>query len=100
MNTFASAVATQPARTKNDMLAFQSTSSPLVDLFYAIGASRGKNIIPAFTAAYVEDKELALRVALWARDVRGGAGERGADCGRPCDSGGGAFGAGYLHAAA
>lgn len=76
MNTFASAVATQPARTKNDMLAFQSTSSPLVDLFYAIGASRGKNIIPAFTAAYVEDKELALRVALWARDVRGGAGER------------------------
>ena len=76
MNTFVNAVANQEARTANGMKASKSTSNKVVDLFYNIGASRGKDIIPAFTAAYVADKNLALRVALWARDARGGAGER------------------------
>jgi hypothetical protein len=76
MNTFVNAVANQEARTANGMKARASTAKAVVDLFYNIGASRGKNIVPAFTAAYVEDKDLALRVALWARDARGGAGER------------------------
>lgn len=73
---FAEAVKNQEARTTNGMKARQSTANACVDLFYNIGASRGKNIIPAFTAAYVEDRDLALRIALWARDVRGGSGER------------------------
>jgi hypothetical protein len=76
MNAFVNAVANQEARTANGMKARKSTSNALVDLFYNIGASRGKNIVPAFTAALVQDKELALRIALWARDARGGAGER------------------------
>lgn len=76
MNTFANAVVNQVARTENGMKARASTASACVDLFYAIGASRGKNIIPQFVAAYVENREVALRIALWARDVRGGAGER------------------------
>lgn len=76
MNAFVSAVANQEARTENGMKARVSTTKAVVDLFYNIGASRGKNIVPAFTAAFVEDRELALRVALWARDARGGAGER------------------------
>jgi hypothetical protein len=76
MNTFVEAVVNQEARTANGMKARKSTSQAVVDLFYNIGASRGKNIVPAFTAAYVEDKDLALRIALWARDARGGAGER------------------------
>lgn len=76
MTAFASAVINQESRTTNGMKARKSTSSLAVDLFFAIGASRGKDILPAFTAAYVENKELALRIALWARDVRGGAGER------------------------
>lgn len=76
MNTFASAVINQESRTANGMKALASTSNSVVDLFYNIGASRGKDILPAFTAAYVENKELALRIALWARDARGGAGER------------------------
>lgn len=75
-NTFVNAVVNQEARTANGMKARKSTANALVDLFYNIGASRGKNIIPAFTAAMVENKDLALRIALWARDVRGGAGER------------------------
>jgi len=76
MNAFVNAIQNQEARTTNGMKARKSTANSIVDLFYNIGASRGKNIIPAFTAAYVQDKELALRVALWARDARGGAGER------------------------
>jgi len=76
MNAFVNAIANQEARTANGMKARKSTANKAVDLFYNIGASRGKNIVPAFTAAYVEDKDLALRIALWARDVRGGAGER------------------------
>ncbi len=76
MNTFVSAVKNQEARTTNGMKARKSTANAVVDLFYNIGASRGKDIVPAFTAALVENRELALRVAAWARDARGGAGER------------------------
>jgi hypothetical protein len=76
MSTFVEAVVNQEARTTNDMKARKSTSNAVVDLFYNAGASRGKNIVPAFTAALVENRELALRVTAWLRDVRGGAGER------------------------
>lgn len=80
MTTFAAAVDNQEARTENNMKALTSTGKACVDLFYKIGASRGKNIIPEFSAARAENPELALRIALWARDVRGGAGERQLFC--------------------
>ena len=73
---FAEAIGNQEARTLNGMKARNSTANACVDLFFAIGASRGKNIIPQFTAAYVENADLALRIVQWARDVRGGSGER------------------------
>ena len=73
---FAEAVMNQKTRTTNGMKARKSTANACVDLFYNIGASRGKNIVPAFTAAYVENSDLALRIAQWARDARGGSGER------------------------
>jgi hypothetical protein len=76
MNAFVNAVANQEARTANGMKARKSTAKACVDLFYNIGASRGKNITGDFTAAYVENADVALRIAQWARDVRGGAGER------------------------
>jgi hypothetical protein len=76
MSTFVEAVKNQEARTTNGMKARKSTANAVVDLFYNAGASRGKNIVPAFTAALVENRELALRVAAWLRDARGGAGER------------------------
>ena len=76
MSTFVEAVANQEARTANGMKARKSTANAVVDLFYNIGASRGKDIVPQFTSAFVEDKDLALRVAAWSRDARGGAGER------------------------
>lgn len=76
MNAFVNAVASQEARTTNGMKAVKSTANSAVDLFYNVGASRGKDIIPQFVAALAEDRDAALRIALWARDARGGAGER------------------------
>lgn len=75
-NTFVNAVKNQKTRTTNGMVAFKSTTKNTVDLFYKIGASRGKNITPQFVAALAENKNHALRIAAWSRDVRGGAGER------------------------
>jgi hypothetical protein len=76
MNTFVNAVVNQSARTENGMMARQSTANALTDLFFKIGAMRGQNVIPAWTAARVQNPDLANRILLWARDVRGGAGER------------------------
>jgi len=76
MTTFASAVQNQSDRTTNGMKARASTANALTDLFFKIGAMRGQNVIPAFTAARVQDADIAGRIALWARDIRGGAGER------------------------
>lgn len=76
MSTFVNAVINQDARTENGMKARASTASACVDLFFKVGAMRGQDPIPAFTAAYVEDAEIATRIVLWARDARQGAGER------------------------
>jgi len=76
MNTFVEAAKNQTTVTANGMKTFVNSSNALTDLFFDIGASRGKNIIPKFSAAMTQDQELAIRIALWARDVRGGAGER------------------------
>ena len=69
---FVEAIGNQEARTVNGMKARKSTANAVVDLFFKIGASRGKNVIPGFIAALVEDADLALRIAAWARDIRGG----------------------------
>ena len=76
MNTFVNAIKNASTVTTNGMKARQSTADSVVDLYYNIGASRGKDIIPTFVAAIAQDRDLALRVAAWSRDARGGAGER------------------------
>jgi hypothetical protein len=78
MANFKQAVLSTPveARTENGMKALASTLSKNVDLFFQIGASRGKDISCLFEVAYQEDSDIALRTALWVRDARGGAGER------------------------
>jgi len=76
MNTFAQAVQNQMTVTENAMPARRSSGSPLVDFFYQAGAHRGKDIVPLFVAAFVEEPILAMRSALWLRDAREGAGER------------------------
>lgn len=78
MNTFAQAVRddNSVARTANGMRAYANTSSAVLDLFSAIGSSRGKDLSQQFLAALNENEELTVRTLLWARDIRGGAGER------------------------
>lgn len=79
MNTFAD-YATSPVldrgytRTENGMRTLKSTMSANVDLFGSI--VRGKNLVPAFEAAFKENPDVAMRVAQYARDIRGGQGER------------------------
>jgi hypothetical protein len=78
MNTFANAVLNDSitARTVNGMRAHATTSSAVLDLFGMIGSARGKDVSQHFMAAIGENEELAVRTLLWARDIRGGAGER------------------------
>ena len=76
MTTFAQAAQMQETRTTNGMRALSGSGKANVDLFYNIGAMRGKDPSVAFSQAFAENTDLAVRIALWARDVRGGAGER------------------------
>lgn len=78
MSTFAQAVArhNNQTTTENGMVALKSSLNACVDLFFNIGASRGKDISNQFFAALAEDRDMALRCLLWARDAREGAGER------------------------
>ncbi len=62
--------------TQNGAVTHHSSLNKNVDLFFLAGASRGKDITPVFVSAMAEDAEVALRVLQWARDARGGAGER------------------------
>ena len=80
MATFSQAVAAsksaQVNRTENGAKAWATSDSKVLDLFGKIGSSRGRDLSPSFSAAMAEDEKLAVRVLLWARDVRSGAGER------------------------
>ena len=80
MATFAQAATAQAntTTTTNGMGALKSTGSEIVDLFYNIGAARNNQpmIVAQFNAAFNVEPTLALRTLFYARDVRGGAGER------------------------
>jgi hypothetical protein len=78
MVTFAQAAQNtmQPSFTANGMVTNQSSLDPNVDLFFAIGASRGKDLTGAFARAYAAEPDVAMKILFWARDARGGAGER------------------------
>jgi len=65
--------------TENDCVTHVTSSSPLVDLFFKIAAMRSasdEDIISVFTPAFHYDTEAALKILFWARDIRGGQGER------------------------
>lgn len=68
-------------RTENGATAFSKTGSAIVDLFGTIGAMRNGDssmdrVIGLVDAAYAEDPLLTMRTLFYARDVRGGLGER------------------------
>ena len=62
--------------TENGRKAYQSTTNFCLDLFYKIGASRGKDLTDTFIKALDQEPMTALKIVLWARDIRGGCGER------------------------
>ena len=80
MNSFLNSLdnETNVTLTANGAKAYKSTGSKNIDLFGKIAACR--NDIPMaaqlFSTAYAEDAETASRILFWARDIRGGQGER------------------------
>lgn len=65
--------------TENGGVTYQSTQSRCLDLFAAIGALRHESdaeICGRFLLAYEENADLAMKTLFFARDVRGGLGER------------------------
>lgn len=64
--------------TQNGRKAYKSTLNNCLDFFSSVGALRNdpKKALDMFVKAYIEDKETSLKLALWSRDIRGGAGER------------------------
>ena len=66
-------------RTENGAVALNSTSDARLDLFGVIGALRGADqvrIERLFSEAYRMDPLFATKIAFYARDIRGGLGER------------------------
>lgn len=73
------ALQTKNTLTENGMVTNSSSLNDCVNLFFQIGAMRGQDknrLITAFVKAYEEDSLTAMKILFWARDVRGGAGER------------------------
>ena len=65
--------------TENGAVAYRTTNSALLDMFAVIGALRSRpseEIINKFTKAFAEDQLLAMKMLFYARNIRGGLGER------------------------
>ena len=65
--------------TENGALTHITTESDCLDLFATIGALRRESdseIIDRFTRAYTENRDIAMKLLFFARDIRGGLGER------------------------
>ena len=65
--------------TENGAATFCSTGSECVNLFATIGALRSaeeSEIVDRFVRAWAEDRDLAMKMLFYCRDIRGGLGER------------------------
>ena len=65
--------------TENGAVTLASTGSECLDLFATIGALRSADdaeIIARFIRAYTENPDTAMKLLFFARDIRGGLGER------------------------
>ena len=73
------ALQTKNVVTENGMVTNSTSLNDCVNLFFQIGAMRGQDktrLINMFVKAYEENSLTAMKILFWARDVRGGAGER------------------------
>lgn len=65
--------------TENGAVALKSTKSGLLDAFSTLATMRDEDenkIIKTFNLAFAENKELAMKLLFYVRDIRGGQGER------------------------
>ena len=65
--------------TENGAATYETTGSDCLDLFATIGALRRESdteIMNRFMRAYTEDADSAMKILFFARDIRGGLGER------------------------
>ena len=65
--------------TENGAATYATTNSDCLDLFATIGALRRESeseIITRFIRAYSENRDIAMKLLFFARDIRGGLGER------------------------
>jgi hypothetical protein len=80
-NLFSKAISIESNKTKPEIYAnaFKSTNDSLVDLFGVIGSLRSRNkeeVEDLFARAHAEDPLMAIKMAFYARNIRGGLGER------------------------
>ena len=80
-NLFSKAISIESNKTKTENCAnaFKSTNDSLVDLFGIIGSLRCRDkeeVEDLFAKAHAEDPLLAIKMAFYARNIRGGLGER------------------------
>ena len=67
------------AYTENGAVSNATTGSDCLDLFATVGALRrvsDEEIITRFVRAYTENRDAAMKLLFFARDIRGGLGER------------------------
>lgn len=65
--------------TENGAVTYETTGSDCLDLFATIGALRDaedSEILERFVRAYAENADTAMKILFYARDIRGGLGER------------------------
>lgn len=65
--------------TENGAVTYRSTGSRCLDLFAAAGALRNadeRRVENLFWKAWAEDRDTAIKILFYARDIRGGLGER------------------------
>lgn len=65
--------------TENGASTLKTTQSDCLDLFATVGAIRRESeeeITSRFMRAFTEDKDIAMKLLFFARDIRGGLGER------------------------
>jgi len=73
------ALQTKDTMTENGMSTNSSSLNHCVNLFFQIGAMRGmekSRLLAKVSKAFNEDPLTTIKIIFWARDVRGGAGER------------------------
>ena len=82
MNQFVQGLKNDASRltlTENGATAYNTTNSPLVDLFSTVGSLRTRSeldIEMMFAGAFMENPLLATKLSFYSRNIRGGLGER------------------------